>query len=108
MPAARLALLLVHLLHLVALQELLAGRPRLRLLHAVVGEEVLEGIREQLLAVVARRQVVGEGKEGLEGDARGHRVAQLLHLLFRPQALRFPRSGQLARLELDPEALLQR
>src|SRR5207245_10237290 len=40
--AARVLLLLLHLLHLVALEQLLPGRPDLRLLHPVVDEEVAE------------------------------------------------------------------
>src|SRR5207248_2993199 len=54
---AHLFLLAVDLLHLMALEQLLAGRARLRLLHAVVGEEVLERVGEQRPAVVAIREI---------------------------------------------------
>src|SRR5438874_1424124 len=105
--AARFLLLLLHLLHRVALEQLLADGPQLRLLHAVVGEEVLESVGEQHAAVVARDQVLGQRQEGLESHAGLHRIAQLADVLVGPEDARLFGSGQLAGLELDAVFLLQ-
>src|SRR5207237_2085176 len=98
---ARALLLLLHLLDLMALQELLAGGTHLRLLHPVMRVEVAQRIGDELLAVLARPEVSRERPVRLERGAGGHRVAQFLHLPFGPAALRLLGRRQLSLLEMD-------
>jgi len=85
---ARLLLLLLHFSTWWLSRSFSAGSPYLRLLHPVVREEVPERIRQQHAPVIARHQVLGQRKEGLEGHAALHQRPASSRMCFSVQSTR--------------------